>query len=92
MRIYSEKDKITSMEDVKDFFHHIVFEKKINFHPDEPFENYIEISSRKASLTNEECKVYNRLMEESFEICNTSGIDIYQIGLDELMKLSQNYV
>ena len=33
--IYNNESHIKSVEDVKTFFHHLVDERKVNFHPDD---------------------------------------------------------
>lgn len=84
MRQYTETDHINTTEDVKQFFHHIVQDRKINFNPDDAFEMYVSIETHEPSFTAEECKLYNRLMEESFCICEKENADIYEIGLKAL--------
>lgn len=82
---YNSDSHITSVADVETFFHHIVFERKVNFHPDDMFEDYISCESGVSTFTLEECAIYNRLMDESFKICEKERIDIYEIGMKELM-------
>jgi len=81
---YNSKSHIKSVKDVEAFFHHIIFERKVNFHPDDMFEDYVSCENGSNTFTLEECAVYNRLMDESFDICEKTGIDIYGIGLEEL--------
>ena len=38
---YNIDSHIKSVEDVNTFFHHIVSERKVNFHPDDMFEDYV---------------------------------------------------
>ena len=83
---YDKDSHIKSVEDVKAFFHHLVDERKLNFHPDDDFANYISYDEKTPSFTKEEVKVYNRLMEESFIVCDAAGIDIYEIGVQELQE------
>lgn len=83
--IYTNESHILSVKDVEAFFHHIVFERKVNFHPDDMFEDYISCESGINTFTIEECAIYNRLMDESFKICEKERIDIYEIGMKELM-------
>lgn len=83
----NEESHITSVVDVKAFFHHLVDECKVNFHPDDDFADYISLDDKTPSFTDEEVAVYNRLMEESFDICETAGVDIYELALQELEKV-----
>lgn len=82
--IYTNESHILSVKDVETFFHHIVFERKVNFHPDDMFENYVSCEGGINTFSLEECAIYNRLMDECFAVCNKDGEDIYAIGLEEL--------
>lgn len=81
---YNSNSHIKSVKDVETFFHHIVFDRKVNFHPDDMFENYISCEGGINTFTLEECVIYNRLMDEIFKACEKEGVDIYSIGLTEL--------
>lgn len=81
---YTSDSHIMSVKDVKKFFHHIVSERKVNFHPDDMFEDYVSCEGGINTFTLGECAIYNRLMDESFAVCNNEGVDIYAIGLEEL--------
>ena len=81
---YNKDSKILSVKDVEAFFHHIVFERKVNFHPDDMFEDYVSCEGGINTFTLDDCAIYNRLMDESFAVCNKEGVDIYEIGLEEL--------
>lgn len=81
---YTSGSHIMSVKDVKTFFHHIVSERKVNFHPDDMFEDYVSCEGGINTFTLGECAIYNRLMDESFAVCNNEGVDIYAIGLEEL--------
>lgn len=83
---YNIDSHIKSVEDVNTFFHHIVSERKVNFHPDDMFEDYVSCERGINTFTLDECAVYNRLMDESLDICKKEGVDIYSIGLEELQK------
>ena len=82
---YNKETRITSVDDVKAFFHHLVSERMVNFHPDDRFEDYVADDGG-ASFSQEECAVYNRLMDESFDVCEKKGADIYAIGLELMQK------
>lgn len=81
---YTSESHIKSVKDVKTFFHHLVSERKVNFHPDDMFEDYVSCEGGINTFTFGECAIYNRLMDESFAVCNNEGDDIYAIGLEEL--------
>lgn len=81
---YNANSHIMTVKDVETFFRHIVFERKVNFHPDDMFEDYVSCEGGINTFTLEECAIYNRLMDESFAICEKEEVDIYSIGLNEL--------
>ena len=73
---YTNESHIMSVKDVKTFSHHIVSERKVNFHPDDMFEDYVSCERAINTFTLDECTVYNRLMDESFAISRNSGVYI----------------
>lgn len=81
---YNNEFHLITVEDVQSFFKHLTSERKVNFHPDEPFEQYVDIDTHEPTFTEKECELYNRLMDEAFEICDKSNVDIYSIGLSHL--------
>ncbi len=83
----NEKSRITSVTDVKSFFHHLVDERKLNFHPDDDFADYISLDDKTPTFTDDEVILYNRLMDESFDVCDAAGVDIYELALDELQTV-----
>ena len=83
---YNNETRITSVDDVKEFFHHLVSERNLNFHPDDRFEDYVSCDDGSNTFSQEECSVYNRLMDESFDVCEKNGVDIYAIGLELIQK------
>lgn len=63
---------------------YVVYERKVNFHPDDMFEDYVSCEGGINTFTIDECAIYNRLMDECFRVCDNEGVDIYSIGLKEL--------
>lgn len=84
---YTSESHIKSAKDVETFFHHIVSERKVNFHPDDMFEDYVSCEGGINTFTLGECAIYNRLMDESFAVCENEGVDIYSVGLNELQAV-----
>ena len=78
---YTKESVIVTIDDVKEFFNHLVNERQVVFHPDDPFEDYKSQDGQRV-FTQKECVVYNRLMDESFEACEKYGTDIYALGLE----------
>lgn len=83
---YNANSHIMTVKDVETFFHHIVFERKVNFHPDDMFEDYVSCEGGINTFTIEECAIYNRLMDESFAVCEKEEVDIYGISLIQLRE------
>ena len=83
---YNNESHIKSFEDIKTFFHHFVDERKVNFHPDDDFADYICYDDKTPTFSKEDVGIYNWLMGEAFDVCETEGVDIYDIGFDELSR------
>lgn len=83
---YDKDSHIKSVEDVKAFFHHLVDERKVNFYPDDDFADHINYDDKTPTFTIEKVTVYNQLKEESFNVCDAVGVDIYEIGSQELQE------
>lgn len=86
---YDNESHITTVKEVETFFDFLMEDRKVNFHPDTPFEDYICVETKEPSFTQEEVKLYNRLMDESFAVCEAEGVDIYGIGCEKLFDLVQ---
>lgn len=85
--------KISTIDDVQEFFRYLTEDRKVNLHPDNPFSDYINIETKEPSFTKEECEEYDAAMLRCFEVCEEAGVDIYEIGLDLLIgRLQQNEV
>lgn len=83
---YNNESHIKSVEDIKTFFHHFVDERKVNFHPDDRFEDYVSCEDESKTFTQNECAVYNHLMDKCIEVCEKNGADIYAIGFDLMQE------
>ena len=70
---YNIDSHINNVDDVRKFFHYIVNERNVNFNPDDMFEDYMSADGTTA-FTPEECEIYNRLVEESFDICKMKSL------------------
>ena len=84
---YSQDSQIKNLIDVVHFFEHLLYEKEVSFHPDDNFSDYVNKIDERPSFTNEEVKLYNRLMNQCFDICQQEEMDIYSIGLASMRKI-----
>jgi len=82
---YNKDSHINNVDDVRKFFHYIVEERNVNFNPDDMFRDYM-LADGSNAFTPEECEIYNRLVEEAFNICDKENVGIYEIALDILKK------
>lgn len=48
---YTAASHINSVKDVEVFFHHLVDERKVNFHPDDDFADYICLADKTPSFS-----------------------------------------
>lgn len=87
---YNNNSTIKSVEDVKAFFNYLANDRKVNFHPDNSFDEYINVSTGKQTFSDEECQLFDRLMEECFDVCSKKGDEdlIYDLGTDILNKVA----
>jgi hypothetical protein len=72
-------NEIKTIDDVKAFFRQLL-DEDLNFHPDTPFEDYIHGETRKPTYSIAEAAIRNKLMEQSFDVCEEVNIDIYEIA------------
>ena len=86
MAKYTQASHITNVEEVKDFFRHIVCDLGINFHPDDDFKDYVSYKTGERTMNDEQAGLYNRLMDEAFGVC---GDEVYEIGSDLLFQKLQ---
>ena len=73
--------EIKTVKDVKQYFSYLVNKRKLNFHPDTDFSEYVSCKTGKSTFKDEEISHFNDLMENSFRICALEKVDIYEIGL-----------
>lgn len=76
---YTEESKITSIADVVAFAKYLVNELHVPIHPDDKFEDYVNLENGDHQFTPEESAIGNRLMAECFDICEKNNRDIYDL-------------
>jgi len=72
---------IVKIEDVSEFFSDL-FKEGVNAHPDDDFNDYINYETKEATYNSEEAALRNTLMNRSFEICERSDVDIYELMME----------
>ncbi len=83
--IYNQQSHITSVKDIKAFFKYLVRERNIPLQPDSMFDKYLDSETQDPVFSAEECELYDRLMDEAFEVCEKLNADIYEIGINTLV-------
>ncbi|NNV57306.1 hypothetical protein [Limnovirga soli] len=73
--------KIETAEDVKAFAKQLITEG-VSFHPDDDFNDYVNLEESIPTYSKEEADVRNGLMNKCFEVCEKEGIDIYDVALE----------
>jgi hypothetical protein len=77
--------EIRSPEDVTEFVKLLVAEG-LNYHPDDDFENYVNMQTGDPSYTPAEALLRNQLNDQCFEVCEAAGADIYNISMEIFLK------
>ena len=54
MAKYSRESHIGTVEDVKDFFRHLVYDLDLNFHPDDDFKSYVDNKTGERIIDDEQ--------------------------------------
>jgi hypothetical protein len=79
-------NKINTIEDVKLFAFQLIYEENLSFHPDDDFADYINTETKAATYNTEQASHLNILMDKCFDVCEQSGIDIYEIMGEPLFQ------
>lgn len=69
---------INNVKDVEDFLQSLYDEYALVFHPDDPFDQYIN-KNGEVVFTKDESDYLDSVMERCFEVCEQNGTDIYEI-------------
>ncbi|QSW88460.1 hypothetical protein J0383_19710 [Flavobacterium endoglycinae] len=77
-------EKILTIEDVKQYAKQLTAEG-LSFHPDDDFNDYINISTGKPSYSNDDAALRNELMTQCFDVCEKEDIDIYEVMMEEML-------
>ena len=87
--------QIKTTTDVVSFAKELIKEG-VCFHPDDDFNDYINLETQNTTYTKEEADFRNNLMSQCFAVCEKNGIDIYdtmsevtlkETGLDKFIPL-----
>ena len=77
------KTPITTEKEVKGYFRLLWKDLGLSFHPDDPFELFIDANTGERVFDDEAAAILDARMDECFEVCEKANVDIYSICLDE---------
>lgn len=78
--------EIKTINDVKSFAKHLINVEKLSFHPDDDFNDYLNLSTKQPFYTKEEAEKRNQLMNACFDICEKHEKEIYSVMLPYFLK------
>lgn len=78
--------QINTVADIENWFTHLIDTEKLNLHPDTPFEDYVHIKTNNRIYSKEQATQLNDRMQRCFEVAESAGTDVYEIGVPILFK------
>ena len=75
---YNTQSSIQSIADVQEFAKYLSYEREVAFHPDDDFADYFCHETQEPTFSKSEVKLFNRLMDECFSVCERENKDIYE--------------
>lgn len=75
--------EIETIEDAKTFFRHLYQVEEVLFHPEDPFNGYIDLKTGKRCYTNVEAKQRDRLMKQCYDVCG----DACEVSLEIMQEM-----
>jgi len=76
---------IKTLKDVTTFAKELVKEG-VSFHPDDDFNDYVNLDNKTPTYSKKEADFRNKLMDKCFKICKKEGVSIYDIMMEILLK------
>ena len=70
-----------TVDDVRDFFEELK-QQGVNFHPDDNFNNYVNIETGQPSFSAAQAAELNDKLDQAFEVCEAADVDIYELCLE----------
>ncbi|NII26195.1 DUF4262 domain-containing protein [Pseudoflavitalea sp. X16] len=86
--LYYETADISTPDHVYNFFKALMVDHQLNFHPDDRFEDYIDLKNKQKTFTTAESATLNQVMDHCFAVCG-KDTDIYEIALKVFKDLQQ---
>lgn len=73
--------EIKTVKDVQDFFLYVIKTRKVSFHPDNDFTDYVNLSTNEKTFSGVESQLFDKLLADCFQVCSKENIDIYSIAI-----------
>ena len=67
-------------------FTKLLIEEGTTFHPDNDFNDYVNLQTQQPAYTKADAELRNKLMNQCFSVCTENGIDIYDT-MDEVLLI-----
>ena len=77
--------EINNIEDVDRFFEMLCKDYSLNFHPDNSFNEYVNLATGEKTFTEDESYYLDGVTEDCFVECKESEVDIYDLA-EEVYK------
>lgn len=68
--------EIKTIEDIKQFAKDLIADECV-FHPDDNFNDFVDLETKSKSFTTEEADLRNYLMSQCLAVCEKQQVDIY---------------
>ena len=81
---------INTLEDVKEFVRILIEDEDIAFHPDTPFEDYINLNTNQPTYSTEDAVLRNNLLKQAFELGERIGVDAHEFICEEGLRWKNN--
>lgn len=79
MKKFNLNNPITSVNDIRSFVEYIINTEQVSFHPDTPFNDYINLETKERTYTDEEAELRDSKLQECFEFGEMNGFDAHEM-------------
>lgn len=85
---YPMKRAVRTLGDIQRFAKELIKES-VAFHSDTDFYSYVDIHTGERTYSDDEAETRNKLMADSFYVCELLGVDIYEFMIDINIRETQ---
>lgn len=84
-KFINSTERIDSSAKVREFFD-LLIQAKVNFHPDDDFNCYVNLITGERTFTDDIAERLNDLMWQCSAFCGQEDLDIYELALNAFRK------